>query len=133
MQIRLYTIVIRIIMPVETSRCVRAGRFWICRTRIGSSFDTKTTVARSCIQLPRHCYAEYERSRQDGIDKAFVVTSGSSRRLTDILSPPSPAVNISLSLSRGPRLTRRLIDAIRFLRVITVALEPNRFNLPAAI
>lgn len=71
--------------------------------------------------------------RQDGIDKAFVVTSGSSRRLTDILSPPSPAVNISLSLSRGPRLTRRLIDAIRFLRVITVALEPNRFNLPAAI
>ena len=36
-----------------------AGRFWIRRSRIRSSFDTKTTAGRSCIQLPRHCYAEY--------------------------------------------------------------------------
>jgi len=38
---------------------VRGIRFWIRRSRIGSSFDTKITAARSCIQLPRHCYAEY--------------------------------------------------------------------------
>lgn len=54
--------------------------------------------------------------RQDGIDKAFVVTSGSSHRPGDISSP-------AVYISPGSLAHRRLIDATRFLRVITVALE----------
>jgi len=74
------------------------------------------------------------RARQGDIDKAFVVTSGSSHRPGDTLSPAVRVSLVSLTFppSRPPHRSC-LIDATRFLRVITAALEPDRFNLPAAI
>jgi hypothetical protein len=74
------------------------------------------------------------RARQGDIDKTFVVTSGSSHRPGDTLSSTVRVSFLSLALppSRPPHRSC-LIDATRFLRVITAALEPDRFNLPAAI
>lgn len=65
--------------------------------------------------------------RQDGIDKTFVVTSDSSRRPRNILSSLPPFIHtymyFSFSLDSLPAACSlvRLIDATRFLRVITAA------------
>jgi len=57
-----------------------------------------------------------------------------ARAIDPVMFRPLPFIYLDspFRLSRSP-FAHRLIDATRFLRVITVALESDRFNLPFAI